>query len=249
MKKNIIRLDTVDSTNNYLKELGKDGCHEGTAVIADKQTAGRGRMGRSFISPEGGLYMSVLLKPEHDNFDFLLITSAAAVAVCRAVEAMTDVSLKIKWVNDIYLDDKKLCGILTEGVFSGNNTPDFAVLGIGLNIIEPENGFDENIKNIATSLFKKEIPDNDFKLKLCGRILDEFFKYYENLSKREFLEEYRKRSFIINRDIYYISGDEKHFCRCVGIDDNCNLIVEENGVKKQLGTGEITVRTRKDNEG
>lgn len=105
--KKIIHLNSVDSTNAYIKDFARKGADEGTVVVANKQTLGRGRLGRSFLSPEGGLYMSVLLRPETSAFDSLTVTAAAAVAVARAIDSLCNKKCGIKWVNDIYLNEKK----------------------------------------------------------------------------------------------------------------------------------------------
>jgi BirA family biotin operon repressor/biotin-[acetyl-CoA-carboxylase] ligase len=138
---------TVDSTNNKLKELARQGAPEGTVVIAKEQTHGKGRMNRSFHSPaETGIYMSILLRPKFSTADAILITTAAAVAVAQAVEAVAGREAKIKWVNDVFCDGKKICGILTEAsVDIESGSLEYAILGIGINVIAPQNGFLDDI--------------------------------------------------------------------------------------------------------
>ena len=142
----------LDSTNQYLKELAKEGAKAGTVIIANKQSAGRGRLGRSFFSPEGtGIYMSILLRPEMELQKSVRITSMAAVAVARAIERVSGIEAKIKWVNDIFLNGKKVCGILTEsGINAITGTLEYAVLGIGINVGTIQ--FPEELKDIATSI-------------------------------------------------------------------------------------------------
>lgn len=245
VEKNIIHLSEIDSTNRYLKALAMQGEGEGTAVVADRQTAGRGRLGRSFYSLHNGLYMSILLRPE-ESFDFLLITAAAGVAVVRAIEALTGFKCGIKWVNDIIFKGKKLCGILAEGIFdTEKNKLSCAVLGIGVNISESEGKFPDEIKDIACSLFGKNEPDKDFKLRLADRIFEEFFLIYENIRDKKFLEDYRKYSVLTGKDIYYFSGGKKHFAKVLGIDDNAGLIILEDNTEKVISSGEVTVRERR----
>ena len=136
-------LQSTDSTNTRIRVLAEDGAPEGTVVVAAAQTAGRGRSGKSFLSPAGtGLYMSILLRPALTMGDSLLITTAAAVAVSRAIERVAGCEAKIKWVNDVYVDEKKVCGILTEGALDlENGGLRYAILGIGINICPPDGGF------------------------------------------------------------------------------------------------------------
>ena len=128
-------LQETDSTNRVAKELARQGATHGTAVLAERQTAGRGRMERSFFSPEGGMYLSAILRPEIPPEDLLLMTPMAAAAVWKAVERLTGICLGIKWVNDLYLEGKKVCGILCE------RTGDAVIVGVGLNLKTPEGGF------------------------------------------------------------------------------------------------------------
>lgn len=243
MKKKIIHLENVPSTNSYLRELGISGADEGTVIIADRQTGGKGRLGRSFFSPEGGLYMSVLLRPEESAENALIITAAAAVASARAIEALSGRSCLIKWVNDIYIDGKKVCGILTEGAFlDGCDKLSFAVLGIGINISDPEGGFPDDIKDIAGSISGKYRHQSSFKYMLADKILDEFFALYSALPNASFMDEYRRRSLLLGKEIKYIRNEQEHFCTAVDIDDKGQLIVNENGENLVIGTGEVTVR-------
>ena len=141
----------VTSTNTLLKAQAEQGAPEGTVLIAESQTAGKGRLGRHFTSPPGtGIYFSLLLRPHCTAEKSLFITTTAAVAVCEAIEQVTGLNPQIKWVNDIYLNEKKVCGILTEAsVDFENGGLNWAVLGIGINIAVPKEGFPEEIRSIA----------------------------------------------------------------------------------------------------
>jgi len=146
--------DTVTSTNTLVRQRAAEGEREGLAVIASAQTEGRGRKGRSFFSPDGtGIYMSLLLRPQVAPDMALRVTTIAAVSVCQAIERLTDRKSGIKWVNDVYMDNRKVCGILTETALSAaGGRLDYVVLGIGVNALEPPGGFPEDIVNIAGSV-------------------------------------------------------------------------------------------------
>ncbi len=234
----------VGSTNDELKSLALKGEKEGYLLIAEMQTQGRGRLGRSFFSPDStGIYMSLLLRPAIRPESVTLVTSAAAVAVCSALEKISENSLKpqIKWVNDIYLNGKKICGILTEGGFINNDKIDYAVVGLGINFYEPKNGFPEELSEIAGSVFEKE--NEGIKNRFIGEFLNSFLGYYYNLEKREFIEEYRKRCFVIGKGINIIKGDTITSAEVLGVDDNCGLHVRfDDGNSSVVYTGEISVR-------
>jgi len=146
--------DEVSSTNTLLKELGRRGAPAGTVLVADRQTGGRGRLGRSFLSPGGvGVYLSALIRPDCAPTELMHLTCAVAVAVCDAVEDTFGFRPGIKWTNDLVVGTKKLGGILTElGLDPKTGREDFAVLGIGINCGQLEEDFDESIRPIATSV-------------------------------------------------------------------------------------------------
>lgn len=237
----IIFLETTDSTNEYLKRLAKKGAPEGTAVAANEQTAGKGRMGRSFFSPKNtGVYLSILLRPRKKAEEIRLITPMAAVAVAGSIERSTPAKAKIKWVNDIYVDSKKVCGILTEASFSGEYA-DYVIVGIGVNIFEPEGGFPADIKKKAGAILYKRA-DEKVKKAFCEDIVDSFLRLYRE-NDRNFINEYKKRSFITGMDITVTDGGVSYPARVIGTDDECRLIVEkENGEIKRLFSGEVSIR-------
>lgn len=150
-------LEETESTNSFCKELSRE-FKEDLAVIALSQSKGKGRLGRSFFSPKGGgIYISFLLHPHLNAEDCTKITTAAAVAAAKAIDFISRKNTLIKWVNDIYLDGKKVCGILTEAGFSGNAQKlDYAILGVGINLYDPENGFPDDLKEKAGSVFGAE---------------------------------------------------------------------------------------------
>ncbi len=236
--------ETVGSTNDEVKASAIKGEREDYLLVSRTQTKGKGRLGRSFFSPDGtGIYMSLLLRPECKAADTTIITTAAAVAVCRALEKIGISDSKIKWVNDIFLDGKKVCGILTEAGFGAKgDVPDYVVLGVGVNMYAPKNDFPQELKDIAGAVFteKKEGVCNRF----IAEFLNDFYELYKKLSERTHIASYREKCFVIGKEINVISGGNITRATAVDIDNNCNLLVEyPDGTKASLGTGEISIRT------
>ena len=159
-------VDEIDSTNRAVRGMAEADAPEGTVLFAEQQTAGKGRMGRSFFSPAGsGLYFSILLRPQGKVADPLKITAAAGVAVAEAVDAVLGIDLKIKWVNDLYLANKKVCGILAEGAFDEKGGLNYCVLGIGINVFAPKEGFGA-LEPIAGALAEKPY-EEDLRARSC----------------------------------------------------------------------------------
>lgn len=243
-KLNITVFDEIDSTNTYLKNLGSTE-NEGTLIIAESQTGGRGRMGRTFYSPKGcGAYFSILLKPQISAEKSLFLTCMTAVAVADVVSKYTDGDVKIKWVNDIYIDGKKVCGILTEGAINPQTKMlDYAVVGIGINILISENDFPDEIKDIATSIF----PGNEMceiKEKLVAEIINNLLDmYYSN--DTTFIEKYKEYSYLTGKNINIIKTNSVEPAFVLGVDDNCHLIVKtESGEIKTISSGDVSVRVQ-----
>lgn len=245
--KNKIKVEVLEkatSTNTLVKELASEN-GEGLVVIAREQTAGRGRMGRSFFSPgDSGVYMSLLLKPQIKPEDAVQITTAAAVSVCRALENLGVSDSKIKWVNDIFLNGKKVCGILTESSFnSQKGMLDFAVLGVGINIYKSEGGFPEEIKNIAGAVFTQR--KEDLRNRFIAGFINCFFGFYRELSSKKHMKEYKERSFVLGEEITVVQGKKREKAKAIDIDENCNLIAEFSvGKTVKLYSGEISVRVK-----
>lgn len=238
--------ESVSSTNLIAKEKAQQGVNEGYIVIADYQTQGRGRLGRSFFSPsDTGIYFSIVLKPEIKIENALLITTCTAVAVAYAIESVCNKKADIKWVNDIFINEKKVSGILAESAVNPtNNLPEYIILGIGINVYNPDDGFPSEISDTAGYLLDNR--KKDIKNKLIAKVLENFWYYYKNLDKKEFLNEYKKRNLAIGKNITIISPNHKKDARCIGMDDNFRLMVEfENGEKDLISTGEISIRIKK----
>ena len=231
----------TDSTNKRCIALALEDAAHGTCAVADKQTAGRGRLGRSFYSPSStGIYLSLVLHPAFDISKAVLITVAASVAVARAIEKVCKVTPEIKWVNDIYIDGKKVCGILTEAVTDFESGQIKAVVpGIGINCSTTE--FPEEIRDVAGC-----IPGSFSRNELAAAVIDELLDIADNIEEREFIEYYRSHSLIIGKDINILkAGKEPVPAHAEGIDENGGLIVSyADGSGETITTGEVSIRIR-----
>lgn len=239
---------SVTSTNTILKEMAEQGAKEGTVIIAEEQTAGRGRTGKQFYSPKGtGIYISILLRPDIPAEESLFLTTSAAVATARAIEDVSDKRALIKWVNDIYLEDKKTCGILTEGAFNVETGKlDYAIVGIGINVCIPDGGFPDDIKDIATAIFDKQTDSINKRSILIANLLDYFMEYYKDFKSKSYVKEYIERSMIIGKTITVIEGSKTSIAKAIDIDKNCRLKVQfEDGTTKWLSSGEVSTKIHK----
>ena len=234
----------VDSTNSVCVEKAKAGETEGYVAIAGSQSAGRGRRGKAFFSPAGsGIYMSILLRPEGLTENQVLhFTTMAAAAVSEAIEAVSDKKADIKWVNDIYIDGKKVCGILSEasyGIMTGKL--EYVIVGIGINAYTPAGGFPSSIEKVAGSVFEK--PRAGLKNRLAAEVLNRFMAYYRHLPDTPYSDEYIKRSMVTGRDITVHKGDEMIRAHVLGIDEEFGLKVRyEDGSVEILRSGEISIK-------
>lgn len=232
----ILLFKTINSTNTYGKKLAADGAKSGTVIIADQQTEGRGRRGHSFYSPpKTGLYMSVILRPQSFAADIDMVTICAGCAVCRAVENLTDRNPMIKWVNDIFIDEKKICGILSEGVtdFEAGSV-DSIVVGIGV--------------NVTTDIFPQEIENKAGALncqisrsKIAAEIIKQLFECL-NSTREKNIAEYKSRSLVLGKEISYFRNNLPCQGRAVDIDQKGQLIVETEDGRETLNAGEISVK-------
>ncbi|MGL4338603.1 MAG: biotin--[acetyl-CoA-carboxylase] ligase [Turicibacter sp.] len=237
---------TIDSTNLEAKKLAIEGAIHGTVVIAEHQRAGKGRMGRTFYSPaNSGIYMSLILRPQESIQDALLITVAACVAVCEAIEECTGIWAQIKWVNDIYINGKKLAGILTEAATNfENGEVEYIVLGIGINVGTMREDFPEELQQIAGSL--QEHTANDInRNELIGTIINRVLTVSENLSDKTYFPSYVKRSCVIGEVIQVITTKSTTDVLAIGIDEGGGLRVQNNeGDVYTLNSGEISIRRK-----
>lgn len=228
----------VTSTNDIAREKALAGAPEGTVILAHGQTAGRGRRGRQFVSPAGcGLYMSILLRPGTEE-NPLSITVRAAVAVARTIEIHTGRSAQIKWVNDIFQNGKKVCGILTEGkIDPDTHQLAYAILGIGINLLEPPGGYPAQLQQIAGAVFgDKETFD---RMQIAEDIVQNYFD-----TSMDIYGEYTQRSLLTGRDVTVWQGSIPLFPATVlGIAPDFRLRVRhEDGREELLQTGEISVK-------
>lgn len=239
-------LASTASTNTLARERAKEGAAEGLIVIARQQTAGRGRFERRFHSPMGtGLYMSVVLRPALPPLQIPLLTTAAAVAVAESIEELTDRTAQIKWVNDVLINGKKVCGILTESALSSRTgQAEYAVLGIGVNVMPPNEGFAEEIRDIAGAVFETAEPFA--RERLAAAILRRFWGYYQALPDRPFLTPYRERSLVLGREVLVRTGEEAGTpARALALDDDGRLLVRyADGSEQWLGSGEVSLRVK-----
>lgn len=238
----VLTYDSIDSTNNEAKRLAADLSGQPTLIAAELQTAGRGRLGRSFYSPaQTGLYMSILLCPNAPLSEWITITSAAAVAVSLAIEELSGLRPSIKWVNDLYLGDRKVCGILTEAVTDPTDRGmKHLIVGIGVNLSTVF--FPEELASRAASLYRETIPPFT-RNALAAAIANHLFELIDGLSKRTWLPLYRERAYLDGKAIIYYENGQAYTALAVGIDECGGLIVEdETGSRRTLTSGEVTVR-------
>lgn len=233
---------SVDSTNTALREQAEQGALEGTVLIANTQSRGKGRYGRVFFSPEDtGIYLSLLLRPTASPKQTAMLTAAAAVAMCQAMETVSEEAPQIKWVNDIFLHGKKVCGILTEAAFGlETGVPEYVVLGVGINVYPPKDGFPPEVEAIAGALWDQVVPDG--KNRLAAEFLNRFWTLYTAEQPESFLEDYRRRSMVVGRDVTVVAGSTETNAHALAIDDNCHLLVQyESGEIGTLSFGEVRI--------
>ena len=226
--------DKIDSTNTESLRQLKNGLDGYKIILSYEQTSGRGRIGRKFYSPKyNGIYMSIIIP--YKDINPLAITSKAAVAVAKSLEDIVDEKIYIKWVNDLIVQDKKICGILTEGFIDyKTNKLKNIVVGIGINLNNTNYYLPDDLKDIVKPLdFNKNINYS----KLIADIFNNLISDYD------FLDYYRDNSYILNKDIYYIKNNRKFYAKAIDIDKDGSLIVlNSQGETIKLNTGEISIR-------
>ena len=237
---------SVTSTNTLLRQMAQEGAPEGTVLLAEEQTAGRGRRNKSFSSPPGGgIYMSVLLRPRLLAQEALYITTAAAVAVCQAVEDLCGVSTSIKWVNDVFCHGKKICGISTEASLDlESGGLHYAVLGMGINVFPGTKPFSKEAEAVAATIFSSSAATPpEIRARLAAGILDRFFALYPHLSEKAYFEDYRRRCFLLGQPIHILQGDTKTPARALSLTEDFGLVAEfPDGRQEILQSGEVSIR-------
>ena len=239
-------LEVIDSTNTECKRRAMSGAPHGLAVLAEEQTGGRGRLGRSFQSPRGcGLYLSVLLRPDLPPAEVVDFTAWVAVAVCDGIEAACGVRPRIKWTNDLVLNGKKLAGILTElGLESETNSLQYLVTGIGINVNQRPEDFDGEVRDIATSL-SQALGRPVRRAALAAEVLRAMDRMYAGFpgNKQAYLDKYRADCLTPGNQVQLITPVSRQEARAVAIDDEFRWVVElPDGTRKALSTGEVSVR-------
>ncbi|MBD5081191.1 MAG: biotin--[acetyl-CoA-carboxylase] ligase [Ruminococcaceae bacterium] len=237
LKKNkIIILKTVDSTNTYGKKIAADGAENGTVIIAEQQTAGRGRRGNSFYSPDKkGIYMSVIFRRGQFKENPDLFTICAGCSVCAAIERLTDKKPLIKWVNDVYLEGKKICGILSEATLDiESGTVDSVVVGIGVNLTTDD--FPEELKEKAGSIGEPVARNH-----IAAEIITQLYRCLDR-SREENLADYKAHSLVLGKEVHYIKNNEPRSGKAIDIDDKGQLIVITENGQDVLNSGEISVK-------
>lgn len=238
----------ISSTNDVLKGFAvSEGAPAGTTILSDLQTGGKGRLGRRFFSPKGcGLYMSMLLRPEGSVTDNLILTAQSAVAVYRAVKRVCGIELGIKWVNDLYFDGRKVCGILSEGQANFETGKlDFVIVGIGLNVYEPEEGYPEELQEKAGSLLgKRSAGARVNRNLLAAELIREFYR----LSQEQGLaKEYSEKNIVPGHRVRILDRGTVREADALRILPDGRLeVMETDGTKQALVYGEVSVRFAED---
>ena len=236
---------SIESTNTHAKGLAAQGAPHGTVLIADHQTGGRGRRGRSFHSPAGdGIYMSVILRPCCAPNDLMHLTCAAAVAICDAVEKAAGIRPGIKWTNDLVVGSRKIAGILTELGLGAGGLVDYAIIGIGINCRQSESDFPEDIRSIAGSLASVTGQEID-RAKVAAAMMDALWKMDQTLltGKSAMIDRYRADCITLGREISLVRGDEVRHGTALDIDEEGALLVRfVDGVNGLVNSGEVSVR-------
>ena len=241
----VIVPEQVDSTNNVAKQLGAQGAPHGTVVVTERQTGGRGRLGRRFASPPGGVYLSVLLRPGAEVRSLLHLTAMAAVAVRRAIADCCDLKPDIKWMNDLLWQKKKLCGILTElSCEADTGRLEYAVVGIGVNCNTRLSDLPEEVRPMATSLAlatEREIDPNAMALALIRRLQEMSAALLGD--RAAWMQEYRRACITVGKQVLLVRGTERRSALALDVDGEGGLVVRyEDGSTGTVNSGEVSVR-------
>ena len=237
--------EVVDSTNTRLKALGAAGAPEGTVVLAEEQTGGRGTQGRGFYSPRGtGLYLSALLRPRTDLASLFTLTGWAAVAVRRGIVRACGAPAEIKWLNDLYLNGRKLCGILTElSLLGESGEPDYVVVGVGVNVGQSRADFAaQGLEDVATSLGAEGFGVD--RSRLCVCILQELEALARSFphARAEYLADYRSHCLTPGRRVSFRQAGAEHFGTAAGVDERFALsVLGDDGTDYEISSGSVTL--------
>lgn len=238
--------EITDSTNRVLKELAKNGAKEGQVVLANEQTNGRGRLGRSFFSPKDkGIYMSVLLRPDDKAYEVAPLTAWVAVAVANAIESVSGVRPGIKWVNDLVLNGRKVCGIMTElAVKEDGNKVDYVIVGIGVNVNGTREEFPEELRQMASSI-EAETGITVSRAQLVTEIIRELDLLSENwqIETAKYLDQYRADCVTIGKEVRVLSPEGERAATALSVEGDFSLLVRYDvGTIERVYSGEVSVR-------
>lgn len=237
--------DTITSTNDVLKQMALEGAPEGTVLVANQQTGGRGRLGRSFHSPSGvGIYLSVLLRPNCGPRDLMHLTCASASATCTAIEQSAGFRPGIKWTNDIVHQGRKLSGTLTELGLKEDGTTSYAIIGTGVNCNQSREDFPPEIQEMAGSL-KMFIGGEIDRSLVAAKMIDAYYHMSQTLltNREALLAQYRRDCVTLGQDVSILRGDQVRHGRALDVDEEGALIVKyENGTVEAVNSGEVSVR-------
>lgn len=241
----LIYVPVTDSTNRDLRRMGSEGAPHGTALLAGYQTGGKGRLGRSFHSPEGmGIYLSILLRPDCAPTELMHLTCAVAVAMCSAVEKAARFRPGIKWTNDLVFGRRKLGGILTELKLTREGGVDFVIIGIGINCRQTLQGFPEDIRDMAGSVNMAAGTEVSPAL-LAAAMLEELHKMDARLltEKEAILEQYRRDCVTVGQEISVVRGEDIRHGKALSVDGEGALVVEyADGSREAVNSGEVSIR-------
>ena len=242
----VLYFDSIDSTNTRAKELAEAGAPQGTVLIADHQTGGRGRLGRSFLSPSGtGVYLSVILRPDCPPARLMHLTCAAAVAMCDAVERSAGICPGIKWTNDLVYGGKKLAGILTELRLSPKGLVEYAVVGVGINCCQQAGDFPEELRDMAGSLSMAAGAPID-RAKVAAAMIHSLCEMDRKLltEKEAIMDSYRRRCITLGREVSLLKADGSvRYGTALSVDEEGALVVRfTDGHTEAVNSGEISVR-------
>jgi len=245
-RESVLWFDSIESTNTFAKQLAADGAPHGTVLIADQQTGGRGRRGRSFHSPAGsGIYMSVILRPECTPTELMHLTCAAAVAMCDAVEAATGLRPGIKWTNDLVCGKRKIAGILTELGIGPGARLEYAIVGIGINCCQQESDFPEEIRTIAGSLASVTGRSID-RAAVTAAMIEALQRMDEILltGKAEMMQRYRSDCVTVGKEVSVVKADGTvRHGTALNLDEEGALIVQyDNAYTETVNSGEVSIR-------
>lgn len=236
-------LRETTSTNDALRAAAEQGAPEFSVYLAERQTAGKGRQGRSFFSPQKGLYLSILFRPQTAPAEMLALTPMAAVAAAEAVERCSGQQVQIKWVNDLLLSGRKICGILAESQFSDANTLDYVIVGCGINLTEPEGGFPPELADIAGAVFASgDMPEHALA-DCAAALISALIREYRLLPQKHYLAGYRERLCVLHRPITVSENGIERPAEAIAVDDDLRLLVRyPDGTEQWRSTGEIRIR-------